>query len=245
MKLPDRSVRVLNPERARNHRFGHGGAPASSCPITALVQLDPPSASSFCVSPSEQLGDGHAGPCGSTTSAMSSSSTPFASAAAIACAASEFFRLLLQMPLEFHSFPVLELGGAIQVVLALRLFDCDLGLLYLLASWRQPLGAPLLGLPARGERVGIRRLRSASSFSSLPARFADAWVFLFAQRFALDLELHDAAPRFSSISAGMESISVRRRAAASSTRSIALSGRKAVGDVAAGEKRPRPPAPRP
>ena len=83
---------------------------------------------------------------------------------------------------------------------------------------------------------------SASSFSNLCKRSRDALSdsFLSASRSISSC----ITRRFtSSSSVGSESISVRNFAAASSTRSIALSGKKAIGDVAIGKhgrRRPRP-----
>jgi hypothetical protein len=68
-------------------------------------------------------------------------------------------------------------------------------------------------------------LRSASSFSSLASRSCDAFVGFLAQRLALDLELHDAPLHFVELRGHRVDLHPQRDAA-SSTRSMALSGRK-------------------
>ena len=88
---------------------------------------------------------------------------------------------------------VSQLGGAIEIVLALGLFDLHFRLFDLLAQraqLRRPRSSPL---PTARAASFARSRSSASSFSSCSRRCTARAVVLLAQRFALDFELHDAA----------------------------------------------------
>ena len=132
---------------------------------------------------------------------------------------------LLQLAFEGHQLAVFQFGGAVEVVLALGVLDLDLDLLHLLAQlWSR--STDFFSSCQRAVRASEAAFCVGQLLFELGQPLFGCRVFLLAQGFALDLELHDAAARSRRVSAGMESISVRRRAAASSTRSMALSGRK-------------------
>jgi hypothetical protein len=82
----------------------------------------------------------------------------------------------------------------------------------------------LFVLPLGAEASAWTSLRGELLFEFRQA-FAGGVVGLLLEGFAFDLELHDAA-ELRRVRSGIESISVRSLAAASSTRSMALSGRK-------------------
>ena len=120
---------------------------------------------------------------------------------------------------------VAQLGRAVEVVVALGLLDLAPDLLELLAQRLQladrlALGLPLGASSRRPRRAGRRApCRSASSRSRLAASVS----FCSA---ASSISSRMTRRVISSSSCGIESISVRITAHASSTRSIALSGRK-------------------
>ena len=215
----DRALGSLMPARARITASATART-ASSWPTTRWCSSSS-RRRSFCISPSISFETGmpvHR----ETTSAMSSSSTSSLisrrpPAAARASSSS-------QLALERGQGPVLQLGHAVQVVGARRLLDLDLHLLDALAgagaaarwppsraptaraaSWPGPAG------PSAPSRASARRSRDAASVS-----------FFSASRSISSCRMRRV---ISSSSAGIESISVRSRAAASSTRSMALSGR--------------------
>ena len=222
MKLPIGRLGSFRPERARITASATA-VTASSWPMTRWCSSSS-RCSSFCISPSSSLVTGM--PVQRlTTSAMSSSSTS---------------SLISRAPLPLRprsvsscscrsscgELAVLQLGGAVQVVLPLGLLDLDLGLLDLLAQLREPLHGVLLRLPPRLRARRPRPCRSASSFSSLLEPLARGGVLLLAERLALDLELHDAAAEPRPARRASSRSRCAAAAAASSTRSIALSGRK-------------------
>src|SRR5215510_3590400 len=110
-----------------------------------------------------------------------------------------FFRqhlfLGFQPPLELGQFAVAQLGGAVEVVLALGLLDLDAGLFNLLAQASQSLYRMFLSLPLGAERVRLRP-HLGKLFFELLQPFARRGVGLLLQRLAFDFELHDATRDF-------------------------------------------------
>ncbi len=181
----------FRPERARTTASATAST-ASSWPITRWCSSSP-RCSSFCTSPSSSF---ETGMCVQrlTTSAMSSSST---SSLMSRCGALASRSSVSSSALSWRSssgkLAVFQLGGLVEVVLALGLLD--------LAAWS--------ARSARGcwrscwtlsfsachwaLRASASAFRSASSFSNLCQPFARGGVLLLLQGFALDLQLHDAA----------------------------------------------------
>ena len=122
---------------------------------------------------------------------------------------------------------VLELGGPVQVVLRARpARSRRLRLLDLLAQAAQPLPTASFSACQRAlQRIGLRRSGRPVPSRSCASRSREAASvsFLSASRSISSCMTRRVR---SSSSAGIESISVRSLAAASSTRSMALSGRK-------------------
>ena len=147
-------------------------------------------------------------------------------AAARECSSREAGLLLGERRLELGDLAVLELGGALEVGVAL-------GALELAAGPRR--GCALAALIAsiapfsfcqRGASSRRSARRSSASSASIASRRAfDASSFSF---FSASRSISSCVMRrsTSSISVGIESISIFSREAASSIRSIALSGRK-------------------
>ena len=131
----------------------------------------------------------------------------------------------LQPPLELGQPAVAQLGSAVEVVAALGLLDLAPHLLELLAQRLQLADRLALGLPLGGHRVGLRAqvgellAQRLEPLPCWPRRFS----FLSA---ASSISSCITRRVIASSSCGIESISVRITAHASSTRSIALSGRK-------------------
>ena len=181
---------------------------------------------SFSVSPSSSRSTGmpvHR----ATTEAMSSSST---SSLTIGSPAGS--RPLLELALERGQLAVADLGDALEVARPLgalglhpQLVDPARDLLDAveLPPSPSPSGPRARRAPRAPRRARARRAR-APRRSPRPSRRARSRAGV-TRRFA------------SSSSSGEESISIRSREAASSTRSIALSGQEAVGDVAVREHR--------
>src|SRR3954447_16957485 len=102
-------------------------------------------------------------------------------------------RLLgVQLALEVRQPPVAQLGGAVEVVGALRLLDLAADLLDLLAQRLQALDRLALGLPLGGHRVGLCAQVGELLAQCLEA-LAAGRVGLLPERGLLDLELHHAA----------------------------------------------------
>ena len=217
MKLPIGRFGSFKPDRARITASATAST-ASSWPMTRLCSSSS-RCSSFCISPSSSLDTGT--PVQRlTTSAISSSSTSsFRRRGPRAC-----FVCCGKLRFELAQLAVSELGGFVQVVGALRLFDLEPGLFELLAKASQPLNGFFLGLPLRLQGGGVR-FQVGHLRSSLPSRSREAASVSFF-RASRSISSCMMRRRISSSSAGMESISVRSFAAASSTRSMALSGRK-------------------
>ena len=136
-----------------------------------------------------------------------------------------FFGLGFGEPLfEVGDDAVGQLAGPRPIAVALRLLEFGARLLELLLQLLRAGELLLLGLPLRGQ-VGRFLLELRELLLELLQPLLRGLVGLLLQRLALDLQLHDAAVELVDF-LGLESIAMRSRAAASSIRSIALSGRK-------------------
>ena len=154
-----------------------------------------------------------------TTWAMSLSVTSsWTISSALACLG------LGELALELRDLAVGDLAGARQVALALRHLELVAQLVELLLQLLA-LGVLLLLRLPRAVSSADCCSSSASSFSSSARRSFEALSvsFLSASRSILSCMMRRSS---SSIASGLESITMRLRAAASSIRSIALSGRK-------------------
>ena len=130
-----------------------------------------------------------------------------------------------QLALKLGNDAVLQFAGALIVAAPWASFgEIVLGLVELFLQLGRRVELVLLGLPLRGERVALSS-RSARSFSRRLSRSFDAASRSFFSACCSILSRTISRSRLSS-SSGLESICMRSRAAASSTRSIALSGRK-------------------
>ena len=130
----------------------------------------------------------------------------------------------LQPPLQLGQPAVAQLGGAVEVVVALGLLGLEAHLLDLLRAAPGPRGAPAVRPPTGRAWRRPRPRRSASSLRSSSRRAPLAGSVSLASA-ASSISRRVTRRVSSSSSAGMESISVRSMAQASSTRSMALSGR--------------------
>ena len=123
-----------------------------------------------------------------------------------------------------RQFAVLDLRSAVVIARArgilLLLLDCSI---FSFSSRMRLMLA--FSCSQRARRALICSFSSASCFSNFGQAFARVRIFLALQRLPLDFELRSAALSWS-ISVGTEPICMRSEAAASSIRSIALSGRK-------------------
>ena len=169
---------------------------------------------SFCSSPSISFVTGmpvHR----DTTSAMSSSSTSSLRSRrpppAAACASAS-----LSSRSSVASVPYWSSADLVQVVRPHRLLDLDLDLLDALAELTRSLDGRPSPLPLLAEGLGLG-LQARSSSSSLARRSRDGASLSF---FSASRSISSCIVRrvISSSSAGIESISVRSRAAASSMR---------------------------
>lgn len=120
--------------------------------------------------------------------------------------------------------PVAQFGGAVEVVGALGLVGLLTDPFHLLTQLLDPADGLALGLPLGVPGVGL-----GPQTGQFPAQLRQSVhtgrVGLLGERRLLDLQPGDPPGQLVQF-AGIESISVRIRAHASSTRSIALSGRK-------------------
>jgi hypothetical protein len=95
-----------------------------------------------------------------------------------------------ELPLQLGEPSVPQLGDAIEIVLPFGLFDLHLRLFDLRAEIVQPFHLLLLGEPTALERIGLLPKLGELVLDPVEPLFARR-VLLLAQRFALDLELHD------------------------------------------------------
>ncbi len=128
-----------------------------------------------------------------------------------------------QFLFQFRNLPVLNLAGLAQITAALRFFQFS-PLARSLPSLSAAHDDGFLVLPLRGERLGFVLQRS-HSFSIFFNRslLAGSFSFLSDWRSISNCKIWRSSW---SSSVGLESSSILMRDAASSTRSIALSGRK-------------------
>ena len=131
---------------------------------------------------------------------------------------------LAQLLLELHQLAVLQLRCPVQVIRPLGLLDLDFRLVDLLAQLGHVLDRLPLTLPARTQRIPLL-LQVGQLLFQLLQPLAGGLVFLLAQGLPLDFELHDATLDFVELDR-QTVISMRSFDAASSIRSMALSGRK-------------------
>ncbi len=101
-----------------------------------------------------------------------------------------FFRL--ELAFQRVEGSILELGSPVEIVLALGQLDLGFGLLDLLAEVAQVLHGLFLRLPAGPERVAFG-LQIGKFFFEFPQPFLGGGIALFAERFALDFQLHHPA----------------------------------------------------
>src|SRR6185312_16736975 len=97
-----------------------------------------------------------------------------------------------ELLLELREFTVTQLGHAVKIVLAFGLFDLYLRLLDLFAQCARLRHAGLFRVPLRAQPRLLLSQRRKLLFELFEAATASG-IVLLAQRFALDLELHDAA----------------------------------------------------
>ena len=133
-------------------------------------------------------------------------------------------RLFLQLFFEAGQLAVLQLGGLVQIVGALGLLDFGLHVVDLRPDLALFLERFLIGLPL-GPQARGGGLQLAHFLVDLAQALARGRVGFFLQALRARFRAASGGAVASSSSAGMESISVRSLAAASSTRSMALSGR--------------------
>ncbi len=119
---------------------------------------------------------------------------------------------------------VLQFAGLGEVAFALGLLQFRAGPVKLLLQPARGFKAGAFGLPFR-RQLGRFLLQVGKLLLQLFQPVARGGVVLFLQRLRLDLELEDLPVERVKLS-GLLSTSIRRREAASSTRSMALSGRK-------------------
>ena len=132
---------------------------------------------------------------------------------------------LLQLRFEVGDDAVGELAGLGEIAFALRLLELDArGLELLLQLLRAGELLLLLG-PALGE-AGRLLLEIGELLVELLQPLLGGVVRLFVQRLALDLELHDPPVEFVELLGLGVDLHAQSALAASSTRSMALSGRK-------------------
>ena len=125
--------------------------------------------------------------------------------------------------LELRDLAVAQLGGALVVELALGALELAARLVEALAQLAVALGLLLLALPL-GAHAG--RLLAQVGELALDLLRALGGGLVLADGDQLDLELLDAALDLVDLGRGRSVSSIETREAASSTRSIALSGRK-------------------
>ncbi len=217
----DGTVGILQAGAGADDGLGHGGdgfVLADDALVQLLFQVQQLLHFAF-----QQAGDGNAGPAADHLGDVLFVNLFLDQAGAAQFGG--FLGFLLQLAFERHQLAVFQLGGAVEIVLPLGLFDFVPGLLDLLAQLAHALDGGLFGLPAGGEGVGFGAEVGQLLFQALPGARARRRSFSL-RRASRSISSCMMRRRASSSSAGMESISVRRRAAASSTRSMALSGRK-------------------
>ncbi len=130
-----------------------------------------------------------------------------------------------QLLLQLGDDAIGQLAGAREVAAALRLLELDAALVELLLELLRVAELVLLALPAFGQRSANAPRGRRSPFRCAARRSLEASSVSF---FSASRSILSCIARrsISSSSSGLESTCILRRDAASSTRSIALSGRK-------------------
>ncbi len=127
-----------------------------------------------------------------TTAAISSLSTSSLSSAPLACSWRTRSLAAWQVALQLAHLAVAQLGGLLQVVVALGRLDLDAHLVDLLFQ-RLHLGDGIaLGLPARGQ-LGALLLEVGQRLLQFGQPVLAGLVLLLLERLALDLQLHHLA----------------------------------------------------
>jgi Protein of unknown function (DUF3170). len=218
--------------RNRNEPFGRRGSerPARSAPdgvghdAHGLVLTDDAlrerllHAQELLLLALEHLGDGNAGPLGDDFRDLLLGDLVAHQARLLAF---RFLRLRETL-LELGDTAVLQLRHAAEIARATRGFELETRTLEFLLDLRGALKGGLLGLPHFFE-IGVFLLEELSVSSSAASLFFEASSSSFFSASCSILSWMMRRSRRSSAS-GLESISMRMRAAASSIRSIALSG---------------------
>ena len=198
-------------------------ATASSCPTTDSWRCSS-RRTSLWTSPSISLTTGipvHR----LTTSATSSSPTSSLSIAPSDLELGQGLVVLGQLGVELGQGAVAELGGALQVATALGSLGFPAGVLDGLLGATD--GVDLVtSRAASGPRSACSSSSTSASCCSTASRRSTEPRSLSLARALCSISSWRRRRSSSSISSGIESISMRRREAASSIRSIALSGRK-------------------
>ena len=177
-----------------------------------------------------------------TTSAMSSGETSSLSSRSPPCASSARL-LVLELACELRQAPVAQLGGALQVAVALRALGLLAGLLDLRLGVLDGGDAGLLGLPALGQhgQLGTHALELAGE---RVATLLGGSVGLARERGVLDLEL--LRPALQHVELVRHRVDLDAQPARGLVDQVdRLVGQEAVGDVALGERAPRRSARRP
>ena len=135
-----------------------------------------------------------------------------------------------ELLLELDQLAVLQLGGAVEIVLALRLLDLQLRRLDLLTQRAQRADRFLLALPACAQGVGLLfELRQL--LLELLQPFARRGVGFLLERLALDLQLHDSARHL--VELGRHGVDLGAQLGRRLVDEVdGLVGQEAVGDVA-------------
>ncbi len=188
----DRAVWIGETRTRSNDRFGN---PRYGFVLTddALVQLfvEPQQFLHFAF---EEFRNGDAGPAAYDRGNIFLVDL-FLEQARLAVAASQGRFFLLELFFKAGEFAVPQLGGAVEVVLTLGLFDLGLGGLDLPAQLAEFSDGGFLCLPARFDAVALGAQIREFLFDPCEAPLRTLVGFLF-QRFTFDFELHHAARCF-------------------------------------------------
>ena len=158
-----------------------------------------------------------------TISATSSSSTSSFNIAPSRCRSLRRCGHRVDLALDHGDVAVAQLRGALEVAVALGPLGVELGLLEPLLAVLDRDDRVLLGLPVRDHAVALLLQRLQLGLERVEPLLATTSSVSFASA-ARSISSWRMRRSTTSISNGIESISMRRRDAASSTRSIALSG---------------------
>ena len=231
-KAPDRPVRIFQAGTRAHHRLGHGHH-GFVLPDHALMQ-DVFKLQELAHLPFQQLRNRYAGPTADHSRDVFLVHLFFQQTGA-GLLLGELGLFLGQLPLQTGHGAVLQLSGAVQVVLALGLVDVDLHLLQLFAQPAQPLDAFFFGLPLGLQGAGTA-LQVGQFFLQLLQALFRGRVGLLLQCLALDFKLHAAPQNF--VQFGGHGIDFGAQLGARFVHQIdGFVGEEAVGDVAIRENR--------